>query len=557
MTHIPSRDEQGRIDPDSVPDDVLADRVGPESAGSLTGLATRASSAAGIQMAVTKSFAVLTTLLTGGILSQADYGAAGTALGIVVGLTVLQPWVFADVLMADPGSLPRRVDRAQRLAVGFGVLQAALIAGSIPVVMHLRPEDAQLPALLAALALRPLFDAMLVKPLAALRYRLDVVKAPTVDGLAGMLANAGSVCMALSGAAAISIILPQVLATAARAVAYRHLSIRLPAADPPSDQDRAFLVRSFLWGGLGAYVVSFLQMSETLVMSWFAVPAEVIGVFTFAYLIASQVTTVMATQVAGSLHPLFSHMQGEGVRMSGAFLRVVRVLGCLVVPFSIAQAAASPALFPLIWGEKWLSAIPVFVAVSTAQAASFALPTVSLMLKAQGRFKAMLLLNATYAGIAVALYSAICGLSRPWASAASQFGIAEQSLIPTSIALGNALTLMVLGPIALKIALPRETRGSTGCSGAYFLPFVVTLPIGAVTYLAVNEVSRGLQTDRLALSTIVLIAFGVTFLFGSLVSARMSESAWNDLSEMLRRLLVRLHLHRLLRGVGSRARPRE
>jgi hypothetical protein len=363
--------------------------------------------------------------------------------------------------------------------------------------------------------------------------------------------------MALSGAAAISIILPQVLATAARAIAYRCLSVRLPAADPASEHDRAFLIRSFLWGGLGAYVVSFLQMSETLVMSWFAVPADVIGVFTFAYLIASQVTMVLATQVAGSLHPIFSHMQRDGVRMSGAFLRVVRVLGCLIVPFSMAQAAASPALFLLIWGDKWLSAIPVFVAISMAQAASFSLPTVSLMLKAQGRFKAMLLLHAIYAGIAVASYSAICRLSGPLANAASQFGIAEQSSTPTIIASVNGLILIVLGPIALKIALPPDVRRTESGSGAYFLPFVVTLPIGVGMFCVANAVSHGLRTNLIALSTIVLLAFSITFILGSVVSARMSGSAWNDLSEICRRAWSRFGRRRFFRRVDSRAPSRE
>ena len=226
--------------------------------------------------------------------------------------------------------------------------------------------------------------------------------------------------------------------------------------------------------------------------------------------------------------------------MSAAFLRVVRVLGCIVVPFAFAQAAASPALFFLIWGERWISAVPVFVAISIAQAASFALPTVSLMLKAQGRFRTVLVVHSIYAAIAVTAYAAICSRPSLATSAASRFGIDEQSAIPTVIASINALILFVLGPITLKVALPRQCRESVNTNSAFYLPILITAPIGVVAFVIAHAMSHECKTDPFVLAIIALLVFGGTFVMCCAVCARINGDAWNDLAGISRRALGRL-----------------
>ena len=133
------------------------------------------------------------------------------------------------------------------------------------------------------------------------------------------------------------------------------------------------------------------------------------GLFGFSFVLAAQANTVIVGRLGVVLQPVLAKLRTDPTRQVHGFLRAQRALGSVCVPAALLQAVVAEPLFQLLLDPKWQPAVPVFQALSLMQALYFASAPSMACLKAQGRFRTLLLWQAVHL---LASLGAYCFASR-------------------------------------------------------------------------------------------------------------------------------------------------
>ena len=174
------------------------------------------------QSFLNKLVTIAATLLIAFFLSPEEYGVATIALAVATFAWIFPPEVMGDVLIAYPRHFQLLAPTARYLALGIAATSASMTLIAIPVVLWVYDTypPVWLGGLLAALAVRPFCTAISVVPLSNLRQKLEFRRIAVTDGLLQLAATLLSTGSAATGGRAASIVVPQILNEAARAVCY-------------------------------------------------------------------------------------------------------------------------------------------------------------------------------------------------------------------------------------------------------------------------------------------------------------------------------------------------
>ncbi|MBL9140805.1 MAG: oligosaccharide flippase family protein, partial [Phycisphaerae bacterium] len=504
------------------PEDPSPNAAKPEGAGGLSSAAASGTGWTTIQGLINKVATMVATYIVSMKLSPDEFGMATLVVAIGGFLIVLPPLVMGDVLITHQRRFRTMVRTAGSMVLWIGVLTTVVVAAVSPLMAHFYPNYAfgTLVGLLIVLSLRPSGDALAVVPLSRLRIDLRYRAIALIDGSVQMVATITTVVMAFLGAGALSLVLPQVAAIAAKAVCYRvaaagHAQDGLAPRPHARRQIRGRMMREFSTAGSAQYIHTLIGWVPVLVLGKLATETET-GFFSFAFLLANQATFVISYQLGTVLQPIFGRLKHEPARQAAGFLRVVRAIGALAVPVSFLQAALAQPLFLLVFEPKWAGAAPVFAVLCIGQAFYFAMAPAMALLKAQGRFRAFFVWQAVQLAASLALYPlsalagdalgvAICdtivwGVSVPiavWLGTRIAGGRAREAvavfLAPWSTAVpiaaaafgawylmqplgtaGMVLSLFVVGPIALALSI-WATRFSQPATYAELQPMMAKI----------------------------------------------------------------------------------
>ena len=328
-------------------------------------------------------------LLIAFFLSPEDYGVAATVFAVAAVVWVFLPEVMGDVLLAYPRCLQLLAPTAQHLAFSIAVISGSVTLLSIPVALWIYDTYPPLwfGGLLAVLAIRPFCMAMSVVPLSNLRQKLEFRRIAMIDGSLQFAATLISVGCATVGGRGASLVVPQILNEAARAVCY----VRVGSIRGTQRFHRRFarmLMRAYFMGAGAQYVHNVLVMTEVVVLGYVAGEYQT-GLFGFAFLLAAQANVVIVGRIGMVLQPIFGELQQHPVHQVEGFLRTQRVLGAVCVPVALLQVVLAEPFFDLVLAPKWQPAVPVFQALSLLQAFYFASGPIMACLKSQRRFSVL------------------------------------------------------------------------------------------------------------------------------------------------------------------------
>jgi hypothetical protein len=157
-----------------------------------------------------------------------------------------------------------------------------------------------LTGLVMAISLRATADASGIVPLSRLRGALLYRSIALIDGTAQLAATLATVVLALNGAGAMSLVLPQVLAAAAKAMAYAWACSRSGRQNPRHRTRSRLYPRiraDFFTASIAQYVHNVVVLLEILVLGLVSGELQT-GLFGFAFLLAAQANGVIAYQLA-------------------------------------------------------------------------------------------------------------------------------------------------------------------------------------------------------------------------------------------------------------------
>lgn len=501
---------------------------GGEPALGYAAAAVRGSAWTALQVTVNKLAAAGVTLVLGFLLSAEQFGIAWFAISSGQFALLLPVVGLIDVLIASPRRFWDLSASAQRIANRVAWSQAALIASVGMLLAEVFPERHGLAALMAMVALRPLADAVMAIPLSGLRIELKYREISSIDCGAALASSALSVAFAWAGFGPAAIVLPPIAAIGMRGMLYRRvLGTAIRSGSPPDAERVSF--RRYVVAATGWYLAGTLYMLELVVLGSMSSTRSV-GLFAFAFGLASQLNGIVSFQVAGAIQPIISHLADAPVRQTEAALRAIRMIVALIVPLLLVQGAVGGSVIRQLWPGKWEDAVLLFQVISVAQALYACQWPAAFVLRAQGRFSAYLKMqaaNVLVAGIALPLAVLLSSDLLPgWVSLAG-IQVAPDTEQPLAVAFATFAIVALFSPLMLYVACRPGGIGIWRVLDVIWRPVVATAPVAA----ACAVIAVSIEQSTLPRAVLLLAELGIGTagaLAGIALSVSTSSSTRSD-----------------------------
>jgi len=434
--------------------------------------AARGTSWSTLKGIVNKGATAVGVIVAARFLDPSDYGASALVLGVCSLVVLLPPLVMCDVLIARATRVGAASAVAGRIVTLTALASSAAIAAVIPVVAWLYPNFPRgtVIGLMLVFALRPVLDALSVAPVSMMRIGLRFRALAVIDGGSQLFATAAMIAMAIAGAGAYALVVPQMAAAVLRLAAYEVDRRRVRAADAPAADDgpvataeRAGIFREFALAALAQHAHTLIGYLPILMLGKLAGEDET-GIYTFAFFLSAQATFLVSHQVGAVLQPIFARLADDPFRQGTAFLRSIAVVGAVAVPASLLQAALAEPILLVFFGDRWAGAVGSYTALSVGQAFFFAVAPAMALLRGQGRFRTLLLWQFVQLAASAGLYAAV-------ASRGS-----------TAVALVDTLAWAVAVPLAARACLRGTSTPSSGILSAFAAPWLTALPVSLAAW---------------------------------------------------------------------------
>ncbi len=502
-------------------------------------IALRGSLLTGIQVVANKVLATVAVLMLGALLTPEEFGLAGFAASIGAAFILFQTWVFVDVAIADAAQGFPELAATQVSALVFGIVQAIAIIAAAPLLQNAFHEQPGLGALLIVVAFRPLSDAIGVAALARLKIDLRFQTLALVDGTTAALGSTASVALALSGAGPFAVIAPPIATAAARGIVYM---IAAPGQEKFWSNPAAIRIasRRFIKPAIAAYLTSLTFLADSLILGAF-VAEHAMGIYAFSFNLAVQTTAVLSVAVASTVQPIFAAMGPDRQRQAEGLLRSVRLVSVIAVPASAIQATFCVMVFSAIWGDKWASAVPVFMVLSIGQAMVFTAAPSVFLLKAQGRFGTYLRLAAAQLVFTVSATLTAVTFGAPLIvnlSRAIAVGVEPDAATPLAVACTTALGWAVFSPLAMRLACRQTTIGWGAAIGVMLKPWIVAAPVAILGALICSSMLK-LANSRLLGVMLILVVAILSLAVSLMLASRLYATTKCDLSTLIAKLARR------------------
>jgi PST family polysaccharide transporter len=470
-----------------------------------------------------KCIAFIGQIVLAWILDRRDFAFVGMAYTVSAFAGLVQQSGVRDVLIQRQSRAPDQQNAGFWLSACLGLLSGVGTIVAIPLAVRYYHEP-RLAGLLWVLAAQNLVAAVALVPEVRLTLDLRFRFLSTLTFATTVLTLGLTILMAWLGCGAYSFVIPPLIA----------LIVRLLFCWSASHFQPALHLGFALWRNL--FGESWLAVASTF---FFTVVSQadyiilgrirgedVVGPYYWAFNLSVQTFQIIILNASAVLFPALARLTSEPLRQRNAFIRSGQAIVGVAMPATALQAVAADPGVRLLFDPKWYAAIPMLQFLSVGmmlQVAGF--PSLSLM-KAQGRFPALLRLSILWAVVFVLSV---------WAGAHFTQGIAAGVTVSQVVAVFNWL----FGPVTVYIAL--RTIGGTwkDVASIFSGPFAATCLAGALAFGMDRAGAAAGMTSRAALAArvaAVCVVFGAAYL-GLL--RLFAPTIWRELSERGKMLLHR------------------
>jgi O-antigen/teichoic acid export membrane protein len=301
---------------------------------------------------------VLVLVLLTRLLSPADFGVVSAALVVITFSLNFSQLGLGPALVQRPVLEPRHITAAFFASTGFGLLVAAAIWLSAPLIAQFFRMDHLTPVVRALALVFPITGVSIVPESLLqreLRFRVlanrDVVAYGVGYGVVGVV-------LALLGWGVWALVAAQLTQVTLRT------AILLRTA-PPVLRERptwaSFLELLEYGVGQSAARVGVIlanQVDNLVVGRWLG--AVALGEYSRAYQLMSVPTSLLGDVLDKVLFPAMSQVQNEPRRLASAYLQGTAFLALLTLPLGVVAAVLAPDLVPVAFGHRWDGLVPPF-----------------------------------------------------------------------------------------------------------------------------------------------------------------------------------------------------
>ncbi|HEY9442970.1 MAG TPA: lipopolysaccharide biosynthesis protein [Gemmatimonadales bacterium] len=294
---------------------------------------------------------VLVLVILTRLLAPADFGLVSAALVVISFSLNFAQLGLGPALVQRPDLQPRHVSTAFYASIAFGVLVAAIVWLSAPLIAqffrmeHLTPVVRVLALVFPISGLGTVPDSLLQRDL---RFRVLANREIWAYAIGYGVVGVG---LALLGWGVWALALAQLTQVLVRTVILLRLS---PSLSPARPTWRSFVELMDYGAGQSMTRVGNIlanQGDNLVVGRWLgAVP---LGTYSRAYQLMAVPAGLLGDVLDKVLFPTMAKVQDDPRRLAAAFLRGTALLALVTLPVSVVAAVLAPELVVVTFGSRW------------------------------------------------------------------------------------------------------------------------------------------------------------------------------------------------------------
>lgn len=470
------------------------------------------------QSVASKGVGMVGQVLLAWLLAPGDFSLIALAYTVTTFAGLLQQAGLREVLVHRHRRLNLWATPAFWMSLAMGFLGASVMLAGAPIAARVFDQP-RVADLIAVIAISAPLSALTTVPLASLQGQMRFRALASFNLMSNTLMIGLQVLLAWMGFGAFAFALSRpIVAVVEIVVAWWMVSPRIRLRPRIGVWKHLFadsgvmLAVAFIYTGvtqLAPIVLGELHLGD------------VVGLYFWAYNLSMQTLMLFSTNLKQVLFASLSQMRGEPGRQKAAFLRATRLLGMVVTPLCLMQAAAAEPVVRLVFEDEWLPAVPMLQVLSMGMALLAVVTPANGLLMAQGRFKTYLLLSVISAAMSLT-FTPLGGML------ANGIGVA----------IATTLHLAISAPINLRLAL-KPLGGTWREIAAALLPAaalgIITAGAGYGAQLGV----RGLTGEPIALIAATGAAAALVYPFAARV---LMPANWRELVLIATGAIKRLRL---------------
>jgi len=308
-----------------------------------------------------KLFVFISTIFLARLLSKDDFGVAAYAIVTINFVEFLQGLGLQQALIYYPKDEKQNYT-AFWLGLGSGLVLFLVSFFVISPLVGIFYNDVRAVPVTQALSFYFILVSLDIVQVATLSKRLAFARRsiPAIGN--SLFKGIISISLALLGYGAWSLIYGQLAGTLVEVLLFWYIS-----KWRPSFQFEKKYVRPLLSYGLNIFSIS--AMSNLLAnVDYFLIGrymgAETLGVYTLAFRLPMLLIKQLSGVLGDVIFPVFTKIKDDVSVLKRSFLTSLEYVNLLTVPVGLGLAVVAKWVILVFFGEKWIDAVPVMVAIS-------------------------------------------------------------------------------------------------------------------------------------------------------------------------------------------------
>ncbi len=289
------------------------------------------------------------------LLAPSYFGLVAMASIVIGFISLIKDQGFNDAIIQREELDPLHLDTAMWAITGFSLVLAAVGVAAAPLVAWGFNEP-QLTNVFRVMVLTLPLMSTSTLPTAVLKRDLEFRPLSTRALLSSAFGGGAAVTAAFMGAGVWSLVINVVVKrTISSLVLWKACDWR-----PRFRFSKAHFRELFSFGAMVTTerVVNFFNRQFDDVMVGAVLGSTALGYYTIAYEILKGMTDILIRTLSSVALPMFSKLQSQTERLRGAYLSAVEMSSLISFPVFLIFFAVSPELFMLVYGPKWMPAVP-------------------------------------------------------------------------------------------------------------------------------------------------------------------------------------------------------
>lgn len=425
------------------------------------------------------------------LLGPKDFGLLGMAISLIGFVTAFSELGFSAAIIQRKDIEEKHLSTTFFVNVVLGLLLSIVGIGmSIPAAVFFKTPEVR--PVIAVLSLSFLVNSLSLTQMAIAQRELQFKKLAIRDLSASIIGGIAGITAALLGYGVWSLVVQMLLTGIVSSVllwqfsAWRP-SIRFASLEGIKElwpySSKIFYFNMFRY---------FAQNTDKLLIGYF-LGSIALGLYTFTFKLVVFPINTFVGAVGSYLFPKYSRIQEDVAGIKASYLEINGLLGVIVAPTLFLIIMSSSFIIPLLFGEKWDAALPLFPIMAIVAFLQTIISPVGNLLKATNRpdwmlnwsfFITMLAALSMVTGVKYGIEGVACGLTAAYL-------------------IGFAINMWILDKVI-----------SLKCSdviNVYANKLIPIIIVASVVFIEIIKKKASLTTNTIVLLTIITSLYLLAF----------------------------------------------